>query len=89
MKYINPFFKKRKKVFFYDILKNLNIKNNRKYKNFLVNDIKNLDQATKNDITFFHTLNYKDSLKRTKSNFIITTSQLSNHVPESKKKNDS
>ncbi len=86
MKYLNLFFKKRKKTYFYDILKKLNIKNKKNYKNILIENIRNLDQAKKNDITFFHTLKYKDSLKTTKSNFIITTSQLSSHIPNSKSK---
>ena len=84
MKYLNPFFKKREKTYFYDVLKNLNIKNKKYYKNLLINDIQNLNQADKNDITFFHTLKYKDLLKVTKSNFIITTSQLSYILPKSK-----
>ena len=84
MKYLNLFFKKRKNTYFYDILKNLNIKNKKNYKNILINDIQNLDQAGKNDITFFHSSKYKDLLKVTKSNIIITTSQLSYLLPKSK-----
>ena len=84
MKYLNPFFKKRKKTYFHDLLTVLNIKNKKNYKNILINDIKNLDQAIKNDITFFHNSKYKDLLNITKSNFIITTSQLSNLIPKSK-----
>ena len=84
MKYLNLFFKKRKNTYFYDILKNLNIKNKKNYKNILINDIQNLDQAGKNDITFFHSLKYKDLLKVTKSNFIITTSELSYLLPKQK-----
>ena len=77
MIYINSFFKKRKKVYLKDILKLLNIKNNSNYKNILINDIKNLDQATKNDITFFHTSKYKLSIDTTKSKIIITNKKLS------------
>ena len=84
MKYLNPFFKKRKKTYFHDLLTILNIKNKKNYKNILINDIKNLDQAIKNDITFFHNSKYRDLLNITKSNFIITTSQLSNLIPKSK-----
>jgi len=84
MKQSNPFFKKRKKVYLYDLLKILNIKKKKIYKNILINDIKNIDQAIKNDITFFHTLKYRDLLKVTKSNFIITTKQLSKFLPNSK-----
>jgi len=85
MKYTNPFFKKRKKTYLYDILKVLNIKNNKTHKNILIKDIKNLNDAIKNDITFFHTAKYKDLLRTTKSDFIITTSQLSNFIQNKKK----
>jgi len=84
MKYPNIFFKKSKKIYFHDILKNLNISNKKNYKNILINDVKSLEGAEKNDISFFHTLKYKDLLNITKSNFIITTSRLSNHIPKSK-----
>ena len=86
MIYKNPFFIKRDNVFFYDVLKNLNISINKSYKNVSINDIKNLDLAKYNDITFFHSLKYKDSLKFTKSNFILTTSKLSSHLPKKKNK---
>jgi len=85
MEYTNLFFKKRNKIYFYDLLKKLKIKN-KNYKNFLINDIKSLDKAKRNDISFFHSLKYKDSLKTTKSNFVITTSHLSDHLPKSKVK---
>lgn len=84
MKHLNHFFKKKNKIFFFDILKNLNIKNKKNYGNLLINNIQTLDQAKKNDITFFHSLKYKELLVRTKSNFIITTSKLSKHIPKSK-----
>ena len=84
MKYINSFFKKRKEVHLRDILKLLNIKNKNNYKNSLIGDIKSLDQAKKNDITFFHTLKYKFSIINTKSKVIITNKKLSNLIPKSK-----
>ena len=84
MKHINSFFKKRKEVYLRDILKLLNIKNKNNYKNSLIGDIKSLDQAKKNDITFFHTLKYKFSIINTKSKVIITNKKLSNLIPKSK-----
>jgi UDP-3-O-[3-hydroxymyristoyl] glucosamine N-acyltransferase len=86
MKYLNIFFKKRKKTYLHEVLTYLNIKNKKTYKNVLINNIQNLDQANKNDITFFHSSKYKDLLKVTKSNFIITTSQLSHLLPKLKSK---
>ncbi len=86
MKFTELFFKKRNKVYLYDLLNNLKIKDKKKYKNIIINDIQNLDVAKINDISFFHTLKYKNSLTSTKSNFIITTLELSNHLPKSKVK---
>jgi len=84
MKYTNPFFKKKNNVFLSDILKILNLTKKKNKKKILINNINNLDQADKNDITFFHKLKYKDLLKETKSNFVITTLKLSSHLPKSK-----
>ena len=86
MNHLNLFFKKRKKIYFHKVLENLNIKNKKNYKNFLVNDIQTIDQAKKNDITFFHSSKYKDLLNDSSSNFIITTLKLSNLLPKSKNK---
>ena len=71
MKNQKLFFKKRKKIYFHKVLENLNIKNKKNYKNFLVNDIQTIAQAKKNDITFFHSSKYKDLLNASSSNFII------------------
>ncbi len=84
MKYLNPFFKKRKKTSLHEILQILKIKNIKKYKNIIINDIKNLDQAINKDITFYHTSKYKLLLDSTKSNFVITNSKLSDFIPKSK-----
>ena len=85
MRNVNPFFKKRKKILLFDLLHVLSIKQF-KFKNSIIKDINTLEFAEKNDITFFHTSKYKDSLKKTKSNFIITSKNLSNLVPKAKKK---
>ena len=84
MKYTNPFFKKRKKNYLSEIFQILNVKNKNKYKNILINDIKNLDQALNKDITFFHSIKYKFLLNSTKSKFIITNSKLSIFIPKTK-----
>ena len=72
MKYTNPFFKKRKKNYLSEISQILNVKNKNKYKNILINDIKNLDQALNKDVSFFNSIKYKFLLNSTKSKFIIT-----------------
>ena len=40
-------------------------------KNYFLNDIKTLDEADKNDLTFLHSSKYLDYLPKVKSNFII------------------
>ena len=84
MKHKNPFFKKRKKNYLKEIFQILNVKNKNKYRNILINDIKNLDQALNKDVTFFHSLKYKLLLNSTKSKIIITNSKLSNFIPKAK-----
>ena len=84
MKHKNPFFKKRKKNYLKEIFQILNVKNKNKYKNILINDIKNLDQALNKDVTFFHSIKYKLLLNSTKSNFIITNSKLSSFIQKQK-----
>ena len=84
MKYLNSFFIKRKSSQLSEILKLLNIKSKNNHKNIFIDDIKNLDQSKKNDITFFHTSRYKISVKKTKAKIIITTKNLSSLVPKSK-----
>jgi len=86
MKKINPFFKLRKNIQLFDLLKILKIKPTKNYKNNKIENIKTLDQASKNDITFLHTSKYKELLKTTKSNFVLTSLNLSNLVPKSKVK---
>ena len=54
------FFKKNDKIGINDILKCINKK--KVSKNFIVNDIKELDTAWYKDISFFSSLKYLDSL---------------------------
>ena len=70
----NLFFKKKNNLKINDILNCLNLKKIKK--NIKVNDIKELDKANQNDITFIHSLKYKESLKRTKSKLLITKSSI-------------
>ncbi len=46
-----------------------------------ISDIKTLDKATKNDITFFNSLDYKDLANKTKAAACITTNSLQNFLP--------
>ena len=76
----NLFFKKKNNLKINDILNCLNLKKIKK--NIKVNDIKELDKANQNDITFIHSLKYKESLKTTKSKILITNKKLKNIIPK-------
>ena len=46
-------------------------------------DIKGLDEATKNDLTFLDSIKYSSSAKNTKASFCITTEKLKSFLPKS------
>ena len=71
MNYSNPFFKKNSKVKIEDILKLLKVKNI-KIKNCKINDIKELEMAKSDDITFLNSSKYINIANNTKSKIIIT-----------------
>ena len=70
MKIKYPFFKKNNNINLEDIYKILNL--NKPKKNFKIDNISDLNDAKKNDLSFFNSLKYIDSLKLTKSKNIIT-----------------
>ena len=76
----NNFFKKNVNVKINDILKVLNQK--KQNKNFLVDDIKELELAKKNDITFLHSAKYLDILKNSNAKLIITNQKFKNKIPK-------
>ncbi len=58
-----------------------------KYKfNFKVNDIKSLDLAKKNEITFFDSVKYKNLASQTKASACITTKKLKQYLPDNTSK---
>ena len=63
----NIFFKKIKKISVNEICKKLKIKNIKKKKNYL-NDIKTLDDASRNDLTFLHSSKYIKLIPKIKFN---------------------
>ena len=79
-----------KSNFFFLKKKNIRIKNIfPKYSledNFLVEDIKPLNQAKKNDLTFFDSIKYKISASKTKSGACITKKNLGIYLPKNTKK---
>ncbi len=76
----NPFFKKTKNIKINDILSKLDIKKQKK--NYIVNDVKELETASVKDISFFHSLKYLNSLKKTKSKLILTNKKFINFIPK-------
>ena len=48
----------------------------------IVKDIKTLDKASKSDLTFFETSNYKDLAVKTKAGCCITKQSLKNYLPK-------
>ena len=77
----NIFFKKIKKISVNEICKKLKIKNITKKKIYL-NDIKTLDAASRNDLTFLHSSKYLKLIPKIKSNFIITSSKFKKYLPK-------
>ena len=51
----NPFFEKKKNLSINEILHTFDLKKQKK--DYFINDIKNLNTAKKNDISFFHSKN--------------------------------
>ena len=77
---INPFFKKKEKIRLNDILSKLDLKKQKT--NPIINDIKELEYASKDDITFFHSIKYFKTLTKSKSKFVITNKKFINAVPK-------
>ena len=78
----NPFFKNKGPFSIDKLLKISNIKNKDKYKNIKIYDIKDLASSTKKDITFYHSLKYKDYASKTKAIFCITSENLKDSLPK-------
>ncbi len=75
----NFFLKKTKKI--NNLFSNLKFK-----KNFIVNDIKPLQNARNNDLTFFDSIKYKDFALKTKAKFCVTTINLEKYLPKNTEK---
>ena len=75
----NYFFKKKNNIYINDILLLLNLKKQKN--NYKVNDIKTLESASNNDITFFHSAKYLGTVEKTKSKVMITNQKFINMIP--------
>ena len=76
----NNFFKKKINIKINDILLAINFKKQKI--NYKVKDIKELETALKDDISFFHSIKYKELIKKTKSKIIITNKKFKNIIPK-------
>ena len=77
----NPFFINQGPYDILEILKLLNLNSNN-FKKKSVHDVKDLSNASNNDLTFFHSKKYKELANFTKAAFCITTDSLKNELPE-------
>jgi len=79
---VNPFFKNNGPFKFSEILYLLNLKIDEAHKDFNVIDIKDLQNAKSEEITFFHSKKYKIAANNTKASFCITIENLKNELPK-------
>ena len=78
---LNPFFKNHGPFKIADICKNLDLKINNLNNEYKINDIKDLNTSSENDVTFFHSKKYKLAANSTKASFCLTTKTLQNDLP--------
>jgi len=79
---VHPFFKNSGPYKICEILNELNLKSDEIDKNINITDIKDLQNSTTNEITFFHSKKYKIAANNTKASFCITTENLKNELPK-------
>jgi len=77
----HPFFKNHGPFKINDILKDQNIKNEVNFENNLIFDVKDLQTANKEHLTFFHSKKYHDHASKTKASFCITSENLAHYLP--------
>ena len=77
----NPFFINKGPYDILEILKLLNLDTNN-FQKRNVHDIKDLLNASNNDLTFLHSKKYKELANLTKAAFCITTESLKNELPK-------
>ena len=71
------FFFKKKKLKLNNLFNGVDFKNN-----FIISDIKPLNSASKNDLTFFDSIKYKENASDTKAGACLTTDKLKKYLPE-------
>jgi UDP-3-O-[3-hydroxymyristoyl] glucosamine N-acyltransferase len=78
----HPFFKNYGPLKINDILKDLNIKNVKSFENNLIIDVKDLQTANKEHLTFFHSKKYHIHASKTKASYCITLENLAHYLPK-------
>ena len=63
----NPFFKNKGPISLKFIYSICNVKKNLKDEKIKISDVKNLNECSNNDITFFHSAKYKGDAIKTKA----------------------
>ena len=78
MKIKNPFFVKREYIYLADLMNLLNVKySDKKIK---IENIQDLSDASKNDISFFNSLKYKKYLNILKQNILSQALNMNNRL---------
>jgi len=80
---INPFFINTGPYLIESLLDKAKIENKGLFKKTSISSIKDLFNAERNDITFFHSKKYENFASKTKASFCITTKNLSSILPKS------
>ena len=78
----NPFFINCGPFKINDLLKYLNLSNTNNYKTDLIHDVKDLNSAKQNDLTFFHSKKYSSIAAKTQASYCLTTESLSEYLPK-------
>ena len=77
----NPFFKNKGPITLKSIYIECNLSTSPKDQKVVIFDIKNLNEANNNDLTFFNSIKYKEQANVTKAKFCITTNKLKKYLP--------
>ena len=77
----HPFFRNHGPFKIVDLLKVLNLNNIENLNNDLVLDIKDLQTADKDDLTFFHSKKYQIYATKTKASYCVTLKNLAHYLP--------
>ena len=78
----HPFFKNNGPFKIIDLLKVLRLNNFDNLTNDLINDIKDLQSAEKEHLTFFHSKKYHIHASKTKASYCITLENLADYLPK-------